>query len=98
MEFLKAFELHLWWRALFAAGLAVTLAAIAVKERDIVIFGLGLAAFGLGEWLNRPQVGEMLPGGILKSWYEWRPCISGLALNAIGIAVMLWGGVRLLFW
>jgi hypothetical protein len=98
MEFLKSFELHLWWRALFAVGVAVALAAIAAKEKDIFILGAGIAAFALGEWIKRPQVGEMLPGGILKSWYEWRPCISGLVLNAVGIAVALWGAFRLLFW
>ena len=98
MDWLKDVDLSLWWRALFAFGAAATLAAIAVKERDVIIVAAGVSAFALGEWLNRPQVGEMLPGMILKTWYERRPCISGLALNAIGLAVAIWGAVRLLLW
>jgi hypothetical protein len=98
VDFLKSFELHLWWRALFAVGVAVTIAAVAAKERDTIILGAGVATFALGEWINRPQAGEMLPGMILKTWYVRRPCISGTVLNAAGLGLIAYGAFRLLFW
>lgn len=97
MEFLKAFDLSLWWRALIAVGVVILVAGVAKGDRAIVIIAAGIIAFGFGEWLNRPKVG-IVEGGWMKTWYEWRPCTSGLFLDVIGICLMAWGGYRLLFW
>lgn len=86
MDWLKAFDLELWWRAMIAVGLVLIGAALAANDRGVLILGFGLVAVGFGEWLNRPRVGS-----IELSWYEWRPCISGLVLDAIGLALIAFG-------
>jgi hypothetical protein len=95
VEFLKSFDLSLWWRALIAVGLALVVAALAGKDRPVLIVGFGFIVLGFGEWFNHPQVGRQV-GGMLESWFERRPCMLGLLLDAAGALLIALGGWRIL--
>ena len=55
MEWLKNFDLNRRWNVAIAAGLAITLAAIAAKNREGILIGLGIFGLGVGERMNPPQ-------------------------------------------
>lgn len=101
MEFLKSFELDLWWNKLIAVGLATMGAALAAKERDLIFVALGMIAIGFGELFNHkksiefrpPNVYE--PGGILTSRPRF-PTFLGIALDIIGAGFLVFGLYRLL--
>lgn len=65
MEWLKNFDLRRWWIAAIAVGVAVVFAALAAKDRDVVLIGLGIVSCGFGEWLNHRMEMEIGPRGTL---------------------------------
>jgi len=100
MEFLKSFELDLWWNKLIAVGLAIIVAAVAAKERDLIFIGLGMVAWGFGESQNHKKMIEWtppsayIPQGTITSYPRF-PHPFGIALDAIGILLILFGLYRL---
>jgi hypothetical protein len=49
MDWLKNFDWRKLWNPAIALGLAVAILALAIKNRDIAVFGLGIMACGFGE-------------------------------------------------
>jgi hypothetical protein len=95
MDWLKGFDLSLWWRAAIAVGLAITIAALAANNLPLILIGLGIVACGFGEWVNHPMLIEFMRGGTLTSHPRFnRPL--GLMLDALGIALVGFGIYRLI--
>ncbi|RJO75453.1 MAG: hypothetical protein C4523_00025 [Myxococcales bacterium] len=101
MEFLKSFDFELWWNKLIVVGLALVAGALAAKERDLVVIGLGLIACGFGELKNHKKLIEWtppsayVPQGMITS-YPRVPTPLGVGLDVIGVGLMLFGLYRLL--
>jgi len=49
VDWLKDFDWRKFWNPAIALGLAIAVLALAIKNRDIALFGLGIAACGAGE-------------------------------------------------
>lgn len=85
------------WHIAFAlAGLAITVAAVAVHEKPIVVVGIGLMLFGLGEMKNHPYhewvyVNDFGTPQMKGTGHPRLPSLLGLALDAIGIALFVAG-------
>jgi hypothetical protein len=90
MEWLKNFDVQRWWKAAIVVGLAVIVAALAIKERDIVVVGFGVVACGFGEWMNHRMETEIRHGGTLTT-FERKNRPLGLALDAIGVVLIVLG-------
>jgi len=102
VEFLKGFDLTLWWNSLVAVGLAIIVAALAAHERGLIFIGLGMISWGFGEALNHKTMIEFtppnayIPQGVITS----HPRISrpiGLCLDSAGIVLIVVGFWKLLF-
>jgi hypothetical protein len=96
----KAFDLSKWWRAVTAAGVGISLAAIAAKYPPAILIGLGLLSFGSGEWIQHPGVtlpasSYGLPHGIVTT-HERRLGPLGLMLDGLGAVLFVAGVVKLL--
>lgn len=93
-------DLSHWWKASFAGGIALAVAAAAIGHNALILIGIGFACFGIGEWINRPIQQALHQGygvqGIITA-HPWRPKPVGLALDAIGVALFLIGAYRLVF-
>ena len=99
MDWLKSFveklDLARWWKVAIVVGLAILLAALAAKDRDLVVIGLGIIACGFGEWLNHRMEVETMRGGTLTTFERVNRPI-GLTLDAIGVALVAFGLYHLL--
>lgn len=84
-----------WWVALVVFGSGFLAAAIAVKERDLVLIALGIVAFGFGEWRNHPLQTGVGPGFKTTS-YPHRASAFGMLLDALGAALIGLGLYRFL--
>ncbi len=90
MEWLKNFDLNRRWNVAIAAGLAITLAAIAAKNREGILIGLGIFGLGVGEHMNHHKIMEWVNGGTLTSFHRVnRP--MGLIVTAIGGVLFIIG-------
>ena len=49
MAWLKNFDFRKWWHPAIGLGLALAVLALAIKNRDIAMFGLGIVTCGFGE-------------------------------------------------
>lgn len=101
MEWLKGFELDLWWNKLIAVGVAIVVAALAAKERGLIFVGLGMIAIGLGETFNHTKGHQLTERSIwqpqfLITGYLRTPRLIGFALDIVGGALLLFGLYRLL--
>ncbi len=90
MDWLKSFaeklDLARWWKVAIVVGLAILLAALAAKDRDIIVIGLAIIACGFGEWLNHRMETEIRHGGTLTTFERVnRPL--GLTLDGIGVVL-----------
>lgn len=95
VEWLKSFDLQRWWKAAIAVGLAMVVAALASKDRDIAVIGLGIVACGFGEWMNHRMEMEFVNGGPLTSFPRVnRP--MGLVLDTLGFMLVGLGLYRLI--
>jgi len=96
MDWLKNFDLTRRWNIAMAAGLAIALAAIAVKNRDGLLIGLGIFGLGVGEHMNHQKMMEWMNNGTLTTFHRVnRPL--GLIVTAIGMALFalgLYGVIR----
>lgn len=101
MEFLKGFDLSLWWNKLIAVGLAIIVAALAAQERGLIVVALGMIAVGFGEGLNHrmdvrfTEPSAYLPQHMITS-YPRIPRPLGVALDIAGGLLMAFGLYRLL--
>jgi hypothetical protein len=90
MDWLKNFDLSSRWNIAMAGGLAITLAAIAVKNREGILIGLGVFGLGMGEYMNHQKTMEWVNGGTLTSFHRAnRPL--GLIVTAIGALLFVIG-------
>lgn len=101
MEWLKGFDLALWWNKLIAVGVAITVAALTAHERGLILIGLGMIAWGFGESRNHltslqwtPRTVDR-PAGLITGHPRF-PCPFGLVLDACGLAMIAFGLYRLL--
>jgi hypothetical protein len=96
VDWLKNFDLNRRWNIAMAAGLAITLAAIAAKNRDGILIGLGVFGLGVGEQMNHQKMMEWVHGGTLTTFHPVnRPL--GVALTLIGgllLVLGLYGVIR----
>jgi hypothetical protein len=90
MDWLKGFagklDLARWWKVAIVVGLAILLAALAAKDRDVIVIGLAIVACGFGESFNHPMETEIRHEGTLTT-FERANRPLGLTLDAIGIAL-----------
>ncbi|WP_441280525.1 hypothetical protein [Tardiphaga sp. 862_B3_N1_1] len=91
---LKKFDLEHWWKMLAAAGIAVSIASIAVKYPPTIFVGLGLFAAGIGEWVNHPYQ-EKIGFNFKLTGHPRSPRISGLLLDGAGLILAFVGLVKL---
>jgi hypothetical protein len=93
-------NLEHWWKACFAGGIALSVAAAAIGQNGLILVGIGFACFGVGEWFNRPvqqgiHVGNGMRGVVTS--YPWQPKPFGLAVDGVGIVLFFIGVYRLIF-
>ena len=102
MDFLKGFDLTLWWNVLIAIGLAIIVAALAAHERGLIFVGLGMISWGFGESANHKQMMQFtppnvyVPQGIITSFPRF-PTPFGMCLDAVGVVLIALGLCKLLF-
>jgi hypothetical protein len=94
MDWIKNFDLGRWWKMAIAVGLAIVLASLATKDHGVTLVGFGVIALGFGEWMNHRMQSESMHGGWVTS-YPRHNRAMGLTLDAIGIAVALFGLYRI---
>jgi hypothetical protein len=96
MDWLKNFDLDRRWNVAMAAGVAIILASVAVKNRDGILIGLGVFGLGYGEQMNHQKMMEWVNGGTLTSFHRVnRPL--GLIVTAVGLglfAIGVYGVIR----
>jgi hypothetical protein len=100
MDF-KSIDLRMWWLGLVTFGTAICIGALAVKERDFALIGLGVGVFGIGEWVQHPlqsyiEQGRFMVPTMLATAYPRRPKVFGIILNCVGLALILIGLYRFL--
>ena len=94
-SFAEKLDLARWWKVAIFVGLAILLAALTAKDRDVVVIGLAIIACGFGEWLNHRMEMEIRHGG-KPTTFERGNRPLGLALDAIGIVLAVFGLLHLL--
>jgi hypothetical protein len=55
LNWLNNFNLRKWWHPAIALGLALVVAALAIKNHDLAAIGLGIAVCGFGEQALEPH-------------------------------------------
>ncbi len=101
MDWLKGFDLSLWWNQLIAVGVAMLIAALAAHERGLIFIGMGLIACGFGESRNHKKLLQWTepnayrPQGLLTS-YPRVVELLGVALVGLGVLLIAFGLYRLL--
>jgi len=96
----KKFDLSNWWKALTAAGIALSVAAIAAKFPAGAFAGLGVLFLGIGEWHQHPSVtlpaaSFGLPQGVVTT-HERNVTPVGVAFDILGAVLLVIGFVKLL--
>ena len=97
---MEKFDLEHWWKASFAGGVALAVAAAAIGHNALLLIGVGFVCFGIGEWFNRPiQQGLHVGNGMrgIVTSYPWRPKPFGIIMDALGIVLFCIGVYRLIF-
>jgi hypothetical protein len=97
---LSKLALDHWYQVLMAAGLAVFLLTAGgllprLPEQPVLLISLGVFFLGLGEWRNHPlqtRVGT----GFKITGYPRSACVTGIAFDLLGVALVIAGLVRLL--
>lgn len=91
-----------WYKAMAVAGVALAVAALAAKHDDALLIGLGLVAWGLGEFANHPyreEIGfdQFGRANAKISGHPWRPSLLGAGLDVAGLVLIGIGLWRLVF-
>lgn len=98
-EVLRSLVIDNWYKAVLAIGAVVFVIALTVPlqvpNRVVLSAALGAVLHGLGQWINHPYQERIGPGFKIFG-HTRKPSIPGVALELIGIALMCWGGWRLL--
>lgn len=74
-------KLEQWWKVLTIAGVALSIAAMAAKDKDFLLLSIGFFFFGLGEWINHPKnlsIGPFMGRIFTVEGHPWKPSIFGL--------------------
>jgi hypothetical protein len=95
-------QLHVWFKALPAVGLALTLGAAAARNEDLVLVGLGMLFVGLGELANWKRQQDLYPAtfntpAMTRTYYIRRASPVGIGMDALGTILAAIGLVRLIF-
>jgi hypothetical protein len=97
---LDQFKPDRWWNVTAFAGGVIAVAAVAAQFVAALLIGLGILAFGVGEWFNHPPRTEM-PRSVIVSIHaktgsnRWQPKILGILLDALGVGLFGLGVFRL---
>ncbi|MGE3990118.1 hypothetical protein [Pseudorhodoplanes sp.] len=101
MEFLRSFDLDLWWNKLVAVGLAILVAALAAANKDLIFIALGMVACGFGEGINHRRdisftaPSAYLPQHMITQYLRlWHPV--GVLLDIGGVILIVLGLYRML--
>lgn len=97
---LEALNIEHWWKAVAAAGLALTVAAAAAKHDPLLLIGLGVLSCGIGEWINRPMQQTLVQQGIgglngIITGHRWKANPLGIILDLLGVALIAVGIFRI---
>jgi hypothetical protein len=82
LNWLSKFNLRKWWHPAIALGLALAVAALAIKDHDLAAIGLGMVFCGFGEQM-------------LEAYSRFNRPI-GFALVGLGVIFIALGLYRLL--
>lgn len=98
---IEALNIEHWWKAVAAAGLALTVAAAAAKHNELLLIGLGILACGIGEWINRPMQQTVMQQGLgglngIITGHPWRPKPLGITLDSLGVVLVAIGLLKLI--
>ena len=90
-----------WYKATIAGGAVIAVPAITVGNDTALICAIGLLLFGVGEFINHPFRSGFIYneyGGVAGTMKgrSRRPKTFGIALDILGIGLLLYGIVRLL--
>lgn len=91
-----------WWTLVAAVGGAIAIGAAARSHTPILLIGLGLFLFGVGEWISRPtknhkETMEGMLGVKVVLRNDWEFNALGFALDAVGLGLFAFGIFRLMF-
>jgi hypothetical protein len=88
-------SLDQWWKAVAAAGVAISVAAVAAKYNALLLVGIGAIFIGIGEWINRPHrsyfAKDPFGGNGIVSGHVHEPRKLGVFLDVVGIALIGYG-------
>lgn len=96
MELPKEFDDRHWWILVSIAGGLIAVASAPVKFVAGFVIGLGLLAFGIGQWIDHP-IRSSVGGGFHVTGYPWHPSVFGMMLSIAGGALFAFGLWRLVF-
>jgi hypothetical protein len=82
VDWLGKFDWRKWWHPAIALGITLAALALAIKNRDIATFGVGIAVCGCGE-------------STLGLYFRFNRHI-GFALIGLGVILMLLGLYQLI--
>jgi hypothetical protein len=89
-----------WWKVIAIAGGLIAAAAVPVQFTSAFLIGLGLLLFGAGEWVNHARRTQIkgAPGvGTYKvTGNPWKPTVTGILLDVLGVGLFGFGLFRLL--
>lgn len=93
--------LNEWYKAVFAAGAALGVPAIAAGNNVALLCAIGLLIFGIGEFMNHPSRSRLVYneyGGItgIVIGRSREPVAIGVIIDVLGIGLLLYGIIRLL--
>jgi hypothetical protein len=92
MEWLKGFDLSLWWHQLIVVGVAVLGTAIASHERGLIFIALGMVACGFGESRNHTKFIQLIDA----SAYRPAGMLTGYPRINVPLGIMLVGAGAML--
>jgi hypothetical protein len=97
---LDRFKADHWWNVVAFAGGVIAVGAVSAQFVAAFLIGLGLLAFGAGEWFNHPPRTEIARSNIVNIYAKtrsnpWKPKVQGILLDALGIALFGFGFFRL---
>ena len=95
MNFPKDFDDRAWWILVAIAGALIAAASAPVTFVPGVLVGLGLLAFGVGQWIDHP-IRTTVNARFKITGYPWHPSVSGVTLSLGGGALFAIGLYRLL--
>lgn len=89
-------ELGHWQIAIVVAGVAFLVAAVAAKEKPLVIAAMGVVAFGIGQMKNHPLRTSVMFDNLGRvtgqiTGHPRNPSPRGMSLEVIGATLLVAG-------